>query len=132
MLWYLLQFGRKFIDHKFVFVLNFLVSCMVACVDTEIFGTAYGLATALISVGTMIANWVIGKLMGSHMSPIIMMWAGMSSTALLVSVIWNIMDSSTGGLYNSPADEREEEEDEEIQTDDEDPYLVTESRPLLN
>lgn len=102
------------------------LSCMVAVVEEEIFGTAYGLTTALISVGSMFANWYIGRVFDSSIKTVVLLWSAMAGTGLVLSVIWNVLDSSTGGLANSPADEDDEDEEEE---DDEESF--TENKPLL-
>lgn len=85
---------------------------MVAIVD-EYFGTAYGLTQAFVNLGSMFFNWYVGTLMKDHINHTIIFWSGSCGVAFLISVVWNIVDATTGGLANSPANFDEEDEDED-------------------
>jgi hypothetical protein len=105
---------------------------MVACVDAEIFGTAYGMTTALTSLGSMFANWYIGRVFDESLQKVVLLWSAMAGSALLLSIIWNVLDSTTGGIANSPAEDDEEEgtEDEETDFDEEKPLLINEKSTM--
>jgi len=95
--------------------------CMVAILDNEYFGTAYGLTTALINLGLVFANWELGYVLQHHTDTAVFVWGSLSGLAFILSVIWNIVDTTTGGISNAPADETDEEVDEE---DEEQPLIL--------
>jgi nitrate/nitrite transporter NarK len=88
--------------------------CMVVVVDDDYFGTAYGLTLAITNLCCVFANWYIGNILAEHVEVVALIWATLSAIAFLLSLVWNVLDTTTGGVANSPADDEEvEEEDEE-------------------
>lgn len=55
----------------------------------------------------------------------VILWGALAGFSFCLSVIWNIVDTSTGGISNAPADDDNEEEDI-LEDDEEEPLVINE------